>query len=552
MSGGTPIDLAREQGDEQIIALIKEAIADKEETNIKESPDGAKFIAACVAGRAKEVDDMVAADAELVRCRGAVREDHREFMKGQGADTGWTPLHMAAFYDQQEVVNILLKAGAAIDAVAENRLGNTPLIAAVFGGKEAVVRMLLKAGASVSMTDANGWTALRMATENGNNGMAKILREEERRQTSALSRAVSKGQVDAVGAILARNGGLAGQWKPIMDGAYRGRADAVRLLLEHGADPNVVSKTAHRYRPLHRAIEHKKTAAKNEGHDETVCLLLAHGADRTARGGWGMLTPVALAAMTGEPRFLRDLLKDGGEPDIGHAAVLADLDLVKKHLRRDPTKAVGKDQYEWQPILYAASSRMHWSDPSAADRLVKIAKLLIGAGARGDAYRCWQQANDNPWRLPALYYATGHANNPGLARVLLENGANPNDGESLFHSAEERYVECLELLLEYGGNLNDDTHQGACAVLWWVIKNGGTRSVRWLLEHGADPNLGNPERKETAFQAAVARGANNATLDLLVRYGGDLDLRLGKGPSARRIAVTDGRKRVLEWMASRE
>src|SRR5262249_32385392 len=47
-------------------------------------------------------------------------------------------------------------------------------------------------------------------------------------------------------------------WKPLMDAAFRGDAATVRKLLAAGVDPNVVSSTAHRYRPLNRAIERKK------------------------------------------------------------------------------------------------------------------------------------------------------------------------------------------------------------------------------------------------------------------------------------------------------
>ena len=134
--------------------------------------------------------------------------------------------------------------------------------------------------------------------------------------------------------------------------------------------------------------------------------------------------------------------------------------------------------------MYAAASRLHWSDPSASERQIGICEKLIAAGS--DLKTVWHWAGK--WPLQALYYATGHGNHPQLARLLLKNGANPNDGESLLHSAQEGYFKCLDVLLEYGGDLNDTANEGGCTPLWWVLKWGGTGSVKWLLEHGADPN----------------------------------------------------------------
>ena len=46
------------------------------------------------------------------------------------------------------------------------------------------------------------------------------------------------------------------------------------------------------------------------------------------------------------------------------------------------------------------------------------------------------------WRLPALYFATGHSNNVAVARVLLEAGVVPDVKESVCHSLHEMYTDC--------------------------------------------------------------------------------------------------------------
>jgi ankyrin repeat protein len=54
--------------------------------------------------------------------------------------------------------------------------------------------------------------------------------------------------------------------------------------------------------------------------------------------------------------------------------------------------------------------------------------------------------------LSTLYFAVGHADNMPLARWLLEHGADPNDGESLYHSTELGHHEGLRLLLAHGAD----------------------------------------------------------------------------------------------------
>ena len=63
--------------------------------------------------------------------------------------------------------------------------------------------------------------------------------------------------------------------------------------------------------------------------------------------------------------------------------------------------------------------------------------------------------------MSALYGAAGVRYDPELTRALLDAGANPNDGESVYHSTEAESPECLRILLEHGAA--DERHERAGA-----------------------------------------------------------------------------------------
>ena len=90
----------------------------------------------------------------------------------------------------------------------------------------------------------------------------------------------------------------------------------------------------------------------------------------------------------------------------------------------------------WAPLLYAC----HSCFPTTG-----LARDLLARGADPNGYFVNEYGN-----MSALYGAAGIRHDPELTRALLEAGANPNDGESLYHSTEAESPDCLRILLEHG------------------------------------------------------------------------------------------------------
>jgi len=160
---------------------------------------GMDFLAAARAGNVGAVEAAVADDSSVVFFLGGSRDE--------------TALHIAAVHGHKEVVEVLLRAHAAVDA--EDNLLFTPLHGAAHGGHEKVAEVLLRAHAAVDAKGSRGVTPLHVAAENGHKDVAELLLRADAR-------------VDAV---------FWYGWTPLRLATRNKKLDVVRLLLEWRADP---------------------------------------------------------------------------------------------------------------------------------------------------------------------------------------------------------------------------------------------------------------------------------------------------------------------------
>jgi ankyrin repeat protein len=91
---------------------------------------------------------------------------------------GSTPLHCAAWKGHVGVAELLLDAGAEVNARNQNEhYGDTPLHAAAHGNQRAVAELLIARGADVHARSCNGRTPLEETAIHNATAVAKLLQE---------------------------------------------------------------------------------------------------------------------------------------------------------------------------------------------------------------------------------------------------------------------------------------------------------------------------------------------------------------------------------------
>lgn len=161
-------------------------------------------------------------------------------------------------------------------------------------------------------------------------------------------------------------------WTGLHEAAKHGRADAVRVLLEFGADPNARETGDNTY-PLHWAAAHR--------HIDIVKMLLDAGADPQREGddheldviGWATFFHPPDAKPGYAPETARLLIEHGARHHIFSALSLGDHELIRGVVQENP-RALGRRMSKFEgrltPLQFAL--RLQRRD---------LVELLISLGA---------------------------------------------------------------------------------------------------------------------------------------------------------------------------
>ncbi len=232
--------------------------------------------------------------------------------------------------------------------------------------------------------------------------------------------------------------------------------------------------------------------------------------------------------------------------DIHTAALLGDHEAIARFLAEDPANAAAKGgPRNWDALTHLCFSRFLRLEPARTEGFLESATALLDAGANPNTG--FFDENHQPkseWES-ALYGAAGVAHHPQLTRLLLDRGADPNDGEVAYHSPETLDNRTIHVLVESGKLTQDTIGLMLARKFNWHDDDG----VHWLLEHGADPNWLLWGRRPLHY--AIRSGTPIRYFEWLLDRGANPLLPDGNGTAPAAEAARLGRVDVLELFKKR-
>jgi uncharacterized protein len=404
-------------------------------------------------------------------------------VKSPQAD-GSTALHWAAYWNDVEAADLLIKAGA--DPKVATRLGATPLYLAAYGGSSVMVERLLSAGADPNAPFlSNGETPLMVAARSGNTQTVKILLDakanieakETLRGTTALSWAAEENHADVVALLLSRGANPRAASKVAAGGRGGGDDDAAD-------DPGTATAANANAKG---GVTPLMLATRERGH-ETIKVLLDGGAPINQQAGNGT-TALIVALQNGDAATARLLLDRGADPKIANAKGWTPLFLAVKARTRE-TGTVPN------PVI----------DPAA---LMVVIKQMVEKGADVNARTkagsemygatAWlKDAGATPFLraaycadLEVMKYLIAHgadpkiATNDGTTALMALTGVGYGDGFTKDFGTPEETFEALKILVDSGIPINAANNDKVTALHGAAHKNF-VQGIQYLVDHGAD------------------------------------------------------------------
>jgi ankyrin repeat protein len=407
----------------------------------------------------------------------------------EGAFNGHTALHAAAQEGRMNVVELLIKSGANVNARTPG--GTTPLHLASDRNRLAVVNALLAAKADPNLLDYRG-TPLHAALYQGNADLAIALLEHGADPNA-------RSPYDGATPLMAVSG--------VMVDVYPERSALIRRLIAAGADVNARNDGG-------------KTALDGARDDAVATLLAAGALPARYEGKRDALLPHAVLAR--DSRMVEDLLAGGADPNMVNergepatllAARVGDVKILASLL--DHGGAVDPDAKSPESLLYAAVKSGH---PDVVD-------LLLARHASVNA----RDANGRT-PLHALYpdCAWGDARKPAALR-LLAAGADANITVGGDRSNPAHWclsdTEMLATVIAHGADTNG--REKGLMPLHLAAVRLNVPAMRELIRAKADVN-GRTDNDETPLHVVATDHTHDRPMDAartLIDAGADVTLR---------------------------
>ena len=411
-------------------------------------------------------------------------------MKGSKAEknlkqTGYivTPTEKLFYAIRQgsiETIRTLLAQGADVNArmVEVNVRTNdyvTPLGVATAKGSQEMVEILLRAGAKVDHQNEQGWNVLMLAVHDGYTKVAETL----------LAYTVDINAQNSIGSTA-------------LSLASRGYKDIVKLLLEAKADPNLTYKDTIGVTGWTALMN-----ASQDGHKEIVEMLLDAGADVNAQNSVG-LTALALAAGKKHKEIVKILLDANADPTIpfenrGHikwTALLAAIEVGDKdciEMLIDAGAQLDITVCNLRETLAQAVLKLYKQDKLP----IKLVNFLIKNGYQGLVSALIQQGftgegKDDNDKTPLMQASLLGYSDLVQEFLAVKADVHVKDKEgmtALMHAARMGHVSIMKELILAGAHLEEKSKNGATAFMLAALK-GRKEAVELLLQEKVQDTCG--------------------------------------------------------------
>jgi ankyrin repeat protein len=211
---------------------------------------------------------------------------------------------------------------------------------------------------------------------------------------------------------------------------------------------------------------------------------------------------------------------------------------------------------------------------ACATPLVNVSDVFMSGSARCVELLLQHGANANssiPYgndgvRVAVLYFASA-TNNIHVVRMLLNAGANPNDGESIYHAGEHNFRDVMQLLVEGGCDVDSRSGDYDNTPLYFLagyrpfnaLCAPSELGMAWLLNRGADPNVpsytapkyhASPSSGETPLHRVAEFGKGVDIARALVAHGANVNSERRDGRTPHALAVRTGNTAVAEYLVT--
>ncbi|KAL5234784.1 hypothetical protein ACI65C_002194 [Semiaphis heraclei] len=396
------------------------------------------------------------------------RRDIVELLLAAGAsiqahdDGGLHPLHNACSFGHEDVVGLLLEAGA--DPNTRDNWNYTPLHEAAVKGKIEICIALLQHGADPTIRNSENKSPIDLANVSGVPGISEVLVGEWRKD-EILESSRSGDDVKLASLLTPLNVNCHAsdgrKSTPLHLAAGFNRIRCVQLLLRHGADVHAKDKGG--LVPLHNACSY--------GHIEVTEMLIKHGACVNAMDLW-QFTPLHEAASKSRVEVCSLLLSKGADPTLLNCHSKSAIDLASTRELQE------KLSYEFKGYCLLESCRV--ADVS------KVKKLLTSDIAKFKHHI----TGDTAFHIVA---ASLGSKRKQVIELLSRKGAQINEPNKdllspLHIAADYGHLDVMETFIRLGARVNATDGHGQTS-LHRCARNDCLQGCKILLSYNIDTNI---------------------------------------------------------------